>query len=99
MVKKRRGIKLPYNKQGLIYFTCINEKDMSDEDKEKLKKICMEVAGEEYAEALYAMVTDDKLNVDGVARRYHTSATRLYKRRQKFYMQIAPRIKMVITDE
>ena len=99
MFKKRRGIKLPYNKQGLIYFACMNKDAMSEEDREKLKKICKETAGEEYAESLHTLVTDDTLNVHGVEARYNTSSSRLYDRRRKFYYKVAPKIKIVITDE
>ena len=60
MFKKRRGIRLPYNKQGLVHFACINAKDnMSEADRENLKTLCTETAGE-YADALYEFVTDDR---------------------------------------
>jgi hypothetical protein len=98
MFKKRKGIKLPYNKQGLIYFACMNEDAMSEEDRAKLKKLCEEVAGEEYADSLHELVSNETLNVHGVETRYHTSASRLYDRRRKFYYKIAKRIKIVITD-
>lgn len=36
MFKKRRGIHIPYNRQGLIYFTCMNIRDMPED----IKKMC-----------------------------------------------------------
>lgn len=84
MFKKRRGIHIPYNKQGLIYFTCINIKDMPEEIKNKIIELCMSVAGEHWI-ALYAMLTDDTRNVHSVAMEYHISETQLYHYRKLFY--------------
>lgn len=82
--KKRRGVHIPYNKQGLIYFTCVNVKDMPEEVQKKILNLCIEVAGEHYA-ALYTMLTDDTKNVHGIAMEYHLSETQLYHYRKKFY--------------
>lgn len=84
MFRKRRGIKLPYNKQGLIYFTCVNIHDMPEVTQAKIKNLCSEVTPD-YAEALYTMLTDDKLNVHAIALRYHVCESQLYHYRQKFY--------------
>ena len=43
MFKKRRGIHIPYNKQGLIYFTCMNIKDMPEVVQQKVLNLCVEV--------------------------------------------------------
>ena len=84
MFKKRRGIKLPYNKQGLIYFTCMNYKDAPDDVRDKIKNLCQEVGGE-YAEVLYKVVTDSNRSVRSLAIEYHTSERTLYRYRKKFY--------------
>lgn len=84
MFKKRRGIKLPYNKQGLIYFTCVNVKDMPDEVQEKIRTICDEV-GKEYSDVLYKVVTDSTRSIRSLAIEYHTSEMNLYRYRKKFY--------------
>lgn len=94
MFKKRRGIKLPYNKQGLIYFTCINAKDMSEEMQQRIKNLCEEVTAD-YSEALYTLLTDDKLNVHAVALRYHICESQLYQYRRKFY----EKYETVITEQ
>lgn len=95
MFKKRRSIKIPYNKQGLTYFACMDVKDMPEAEAEKIKQICSDVAGE-YAEALYTLVTNDKLTVEGVANRYFMSSANLYNYRTKFYYKISPKIKVTI---
>ena len=84
MFKKLRGIKLPYNKQGLIYFTCMNVKTLSEEERQRVSELCREVAGG-YAEALYTMLTDNTKNVHAVALKYYTSESQLYRWRKKFY--------------
>ena len=70
---------------------------MSQEDIDKIKQICSEVAGE-YAEALFTLVTDDKYTIDGVAQRYYVSTSNLYKYRRKFYNRISSKIKVLIDE-
>ncbi len=82
--KKRRGIHIPYNKQGLIYFTCMNIKDMPEEVQQKVLNLCIEVGKENYR-ALYAMLTDDSKSIHGIAMEYCISETQLYYYRKKFY--------------
>lgn len=98
MFKKRRGIKIPYNRQGLVYFACMDVKNMSQEEVDKIKQICSDIAGEN-AEALYTLVTDDSLTVEGVANRFFMSTTNLYKFRMRFYYRMSPKIKITIKDE
>lgn len=93
MFKKRKGIKVPYNKQGLIYFTCMNIKNLPEEKQEEIKTLCKEVT-EEYADALYTLLTDDTLNIYAVARRYYIGESQLYQFRKKFY----ERYNIVITE-
>ena len=84
MFKKRRGIHIPYEQQGLIYFTCVNHKDMPDEIQDKIQRLCQEV-GKEYADVLYKVVTDNKRSIRSLAMEYHISETQLYHYRKKFY--------------
>lgn len=84
MFKKRRGIKRPYNEQGLIHFTCMNIKTLSEEMREKITNLCREVAGE-HAEALFVMLTDDTKNVHAVSLQYYISESQLYLYRKRFY--------------
>ena len=93
MFKKRRGIKLPYNVQGLIYFTCMNIRSLPIEKQTRILNLCYEVAGE-HGEALYTMLTDDTKNIHGVAMQYYISESQLYAYRRKFY----EKFETVITD-
>lgn len=85
MFKKRRGIRIPYNKQGLIYFTCVNIAEMPEEIQQKIVKLCHEVGGEDYAEVLYKVVTDSNRSIRSLSMEYHISETQLYHYRKKFY--------------
>lgn len=84
LFKKRRGIHIPYNKQGLIYFTCMNVKDMPEEIQRKILNLCIEVCDEHY-KALYAALTDDTKNIHSISMEFHVSETQLYYYRKKFY--------------
>ena len=84
MFKKRRGINLPYNKQGLIYFTCVNHREMPEHIQDKIADLCEEVGGE-YAEVLYKVVTDSNRSIRSLAIEYHTSESNLYRCRKRFY--------------
>ena len=84
MFKKRRGIHIPYNKQGLIYFTCVNHKDMPAHIQNKIVRLCNEV-GKEYSEVLYKVVTDSNKSIRALAMEYHISETQLYHYRKRFY--------------
>lgn len=85
MFKKRRGIKIPYNKQGLVYFTCVNYKDMPEDIQEKIKKLCCDIGGEEYYEVLFKVVTDSSKSIRSLAMEYYISEMSLYRFRKQFY--------------
>lgn len=84
MFKKRRGVHVPYNKQGLIYFTCVNYKDMPEEVQRKILNMCMEIGGGDYR-ALFELVTNDSKSVLSVSLEYFINEKRLYKMRKAFY--------------
>lgn len=84
MFKKRRGIHLSYNRQGLIHFICVNVKDMPEKTQKKILNLCIEVGKEDY-KALYEMLTDDRESVYSISRRYYISEKKLYKMRKIFY--------------
>lgn len=85
MFKKRRGIHIPYNKQGLIYFTCVNIDDMPDEIQNKIYNLCQDIGGDDYYEVLFKVVTDSNRSIRSLAMEYHIGETQLYHYRKKFY--------------
>ena len=84
MFKKRRGIKLSYNKQGLIYFACMNYDDMPEHIQQKILNLCKDV-GREYAEVLFQVVTNSNETIRSLALKYNISETQLYYYRRRFY--------------
>lgn len=84
MFKKRRGIRLPYNKQGLIYFTCMNIKDMPENIQQKVLNLCVEVGQQDYR-ALYELLTNDNKSVLSISHEYFLNEKLLYKMRKEFY--------------
>lgn len=84
MFKKRRGIHIPYNKQGLIYFVCMNYEDMPVDVKAYITNLCQEV-GKEHAEVLFKVLTDSNKSIRALSMEYHISEMSLYRYRKKFY--------------
>lgn len=84
MFRKRRGIHIPYNKQGLIYFVCVNVKDMPEEVQQKILNLCIEVGKEDY-KALYEVVTNDKKSILSISLEYFLNEKKLYRLRKEFY--------------
>lgn len=84
MFKKRRGIKLPYNRQGLIYFVCMNIVDMPEEIQKKILNLSIEVGKDDY-QALYEFLTNDRSSAVSVSLKYLINEKRLYRLRKEFY--------------
>ena len=84
MFRKRKGIHIPYNKQGLIYFTCMNFKDMPQETKSLISELCDKI-GKEDSRALYEVLTNDRKSVLSVSLEYHITEKKLYRMRKEFY--------------
>lgn len=84
MFKKRRGISLSYDEQGLIHFVCVNYKKMPDEVLKKITDLCNEV-GKENAMVLFEVMTNSKKTIRELAREYYISETQLYHYRKIFY--------------
>lgn len=82
--KKMRGIKLSYEKQGLIYFICINHRDMPEKIQKQILNLCIAVGGEHY-QALYTALTDKSKSIRSVAMEFYISENLLYYYRKKFY--------------
>ncbi len=82
--KKMRGIKLSYEKQGIIYFTCQNVREQPTEIKNKIKKLCEKVAGAD-SKALYLLLTSNKDTVQSIALKFFIAERKLYQLRKVFY--------------
>jgi len=81
--KKMRGIRLPYTKQGLIYFTCRDYADQPQRVQQKINNLCAEVAGEHY-QALRDVVISEK-SIQQISLERYVCMTVLYDLRKNFY--------------
>ena len=82
--KKMRGIKLTYNEQGLVYFTCLNMKRLSQDTQNRILNLCTEIGGAEYYQALFAVLTTEE-SIRSIALSHCVSESQLYKLRKRFY--------------
>ena len=87
MFKKIRSVKIPYRRQGLIYFTCRNYENQPSEVKDKIRSMCSEIggkAGAGYSEALLEVMTGEKSVAETAGKHYINEKT-LYRMRKMFY--------------
>lgn len=84
MFKKLRSLALPYEKQGLIYFTCLNYDDMPLRVQKKIDQLCIEAGGSEYYQALKDVVTGKK-TITQAARDCPCGQSTLNRKRMRFY--------------
>lgn len=75
-------------RQGLIFFTCLNIKLLDEQTKNKILNICMEVGEGDY-QALYRFLTDSHVNHVYICNEYYISKARLFKLKKKFYLKFS----------
>jgi len=83
MFKKMRSVRLPYARQGLIFFTCLTYAAQPPEIKEKIEEICTDVAGP-HRNALFEMITTNK-SIYRICDECMISPTQMYFYRKLFY--------------
>lgn len=84
--KKMRGIKLSYEKQGIIYFTLQNICEQPQEIRNKVKALCNELAGPD-SRALYLFLTSRADTAQSISLKYYIAERKLYQLRKAFYME------------
>ncbi len=84
MFKKKRGIRLPYNKQGLIYFTCMDFKNQPAKVQRKIKDMCEKIGGDN-STALFEVLTNDKKSLERIADENFLTVKSLCEMRKKLY--------------
>ena len=95
--KKKRSIELSYERQGLIYFLCVNYNKLSAELQRHIHNICLEVGAEYYA-ALFELVTTTA-SVTAISSKHYTSPETMYRLLRKFYKSIDKSLKLTIKEE
>lgn len=86
----KKGIRVPYRRQGLIYFTMLASGELPKEKREKLRRLCMTVAGG-HDEALWDLLTTEDGYV-AVSLRHNVSQETLFRLRKRFYEEFPKRL-------
>lgn len=84
MFKKRRGIKLSYKRQGLIYFVCVNFEAMPIDVQLRILRLCAAVGAADSV-ALFEFLTDERKSAVSLSMRYGIPEKRLYILRKRFF--------------
>lgn len=77
--------------QGLIYFICLNIKNVSALIQDKILNICIDIAADDYR-ALYTLLTNNGVNHAYICSTYFISKTRLFSLKREFYRRAAAEI-------
>ena len=83
--RKFRGIPLPEEEQGIIFYTCLKYKKLPDAKKAKIDRLC-EKCGGEYSRALFELVTTRAGEV-AISQRFYISESVLREKRKRFYLE------------
>lgn len=85
--RKLRGVPLPYERQGYIYFLCATYAAQPADIQKRIRRLCDDIGGEDYSAALFAVLTQaGRRSVERIAADHATSATQLYRLRRQFYL-------------
>ena len=82
--KKLRSVRKPYKQQGYIYFTCLTFDKQDKKTKDKILRLCKEVAGEDW-QVLFAFLTRENVGVRKLEQEYYVCSSKIYEYRRKFY--------------
>lgn len=84
MFRYHRGISVPYERQGYIYFRSLTYRDMSADEKERIRELCA-LAGGNNEQALLEHVTTGEGVKSVCHRHYIASPTSLYRALKRYY--------------
>lgn len=85
--KAQRGLKMPYRRQGQIYFTLVNYAELPRTQQEKIDRLIADAAGGDraYIGALRDWLLRDNSNVQRVSVEHFVSIQTLCRMREKIY--------------
>lgn len=81
----RPGLGVPYERQGLVYFTSRCYKDQPQRVRKKIDRLCRECGGD-HADALRAFVTTDT-EMSVICRKFFLSKSTLYRVVRRYYRE------------
>ncbi len=83
--KKFRSVPLPYNKQALIRYTCLDYACQPSEIQRKIDALCVHIA-KFNSRALFVVMTTEK-PLNRIAREFYISRSQLFRYRKRFYSE------------
>ncbi len=86
--RRRKGIKLSYDRQGYIYFTSRSYRRLGAERQAAITALCAEVGGE-HSSALFEFVTTDRSPTE-ICSKYYLSRATLYRAVKRYYEHFPP---------
>lgn len=81
--RKLRGVHIPYARQGLIRFTCLNYRDEPETVQGRIDRLCR-AAGGAYAYELHLVMCTPR-TIRSISMERHVSESTLYRIRARFY--------------
>ncbi len=83
MFRFKRSVPVSYDRQGFIYFASRLYRELPDQDREEIRRLCRECGGE-YEQALLEFVTTDAGAVR-VCAEHHLSRSTLERATRRYY--------------
>lgn len=81
--KRLPSVKISYDRQGMIFFTCRNYRNLPEREKRWIRALCDRVGGEN-ADALFAFMTTD-ISWQQTCADFYISERTLVRLRKAFY--------------
>ena len=82
--RKYRGMRLTYEQQGLVYFTCRNYRNMPQQTQKKVLRLCQSEGGNN-PYALFLLLTTGRSVQSLMGQFKIASESTLYEARNRFY--------------
>lgn len=80
----KRGIAVPYDRQGYIYFKSLRYRSLPAREQERIRRLCTTVGGNN-GQALLEHVTTGETAKSVCQRHYIASPTTLYRALKRYY--------------
>ena len=90
MFRFKKAVKVPYDRQGYIYFASRLYKELSGAQQQKILNLCSACGGE-YHQALFEFVTTDATATE-VCLAHHLSRSTLERAVRRYYERFPKRI-------
>ena len=88
--RKNRTLKIPYWKQGYIYFVSRKYNDLRFYQQEWIEEHCKEIGGEHW-QAIFDYVTTD-MSATAICIKYYISESTLHRLVKRYYEEFPPEI-------